>query len=168
MLVPVALLLGIGMSWFFARHDCLRQMASGQTFPVFWTSLALIFGLPLRELAAIGFPMSFDFLKKSTLKLTGGFQTKLEFLALYLLLSFYAAAFIAEIVRFSINGEGGKGQTKVSAALGLHLDWLGCLRCCASSPRRYTSQYLNLAKGSSLAISIGYPDLVAFGGTVFN
>lgn len=171
MLVPVAFLLGIGMSWFVARRARQRQMATGATFPVFWTSLALIIGLPLLALAATGFPMSFDFPKKSTFNLTGGLQIKPEFLALYLALSFYTAAFIAEIVRAGIKGVS-KGQTEASAALGLRSGQALRLVVVPQALRivipPLTSQYLNLTKNSSLAIAIGYPDLVAVGGTVLN
>ena len=94
-------------------------MATGQQFPVVWTSLALIVGLPLlafcaRRLSAVAsiFPSS------RTFNLTGGIDVKPEFLSLYLALSFYTAAFIAEIVRAGILGVS-KGQTRGAGALGL-------------------------------------------------
>ncbi|TIX71881.1 MAG: amino acid ABC transporter permease, partial [Mesorhizobium sp.] len=103
-LILVALLLGIAMAWFVARKARQRQMATGQQFPVFWTSTALIIGLPLLAYALSGFPLSFDYPKQSTFNLTGGFQVRPEFLSLYLALSCYTAAFIAEIVRAGIRG----------------------------------------------------------------
>ena len=93
-LILVGLLAGIAMAWFVAHKAHQRQMATGQQFPVFWTSLALIVGLPLLAYALSGFPLTFDFPKQSTFNLTGGFQVKPEFLSLYLALSFYTAAFI--------------------------------------------------------------------------
>ncbi|TIY10302.1 MAG: amino acid ABC transporter permease, partial [Mesorhizobium sp.] len=117
-LIFVALLVGIAMAWFVARKARQRQMATGQQFPVFWTSAALIVGLPLLAYALSGFPLSFDYPKQSTFNLTGGFQVKPEFLSLYLALSFYTAAFIAEIVRAGIMGVS-KGQTEAAGALGL-------------------------------------------------
>ncbi|RUV59312.1 amino acid ABC transporter permease [Mesorhizobium sp. M5C.F.Ca.IN.020.29.1.1] len=170
-LILVALLLGIAMAWFVARKARQRQMATGQQFPVFWTSAALIIGLPLLAYALSGFPLSFDYPKQSTFNLTGGFQVKPEFLSLYLALSFYTAAFIAEIVRAGIMGVS-KGQTEAAGALGLRPGSILRLVVIPQAMRivipPLTSQYLNLTKNSSLAIAIGYPDLTATTGTVLN
>ncbi|RWE64588.1 amino acid ABC transporter permease [Mesorhizobium sp.] len=170
-LIFVALLVGIAMAWFVARKARQRQMATGQQFPVFWTSAALIVGLPLLAYALSGFPLSFDYPKQSTFNLTGGFQVKPEFLSLYLALSFYTAAFIAEIVRAGIMGVS-KGQTEAAGALGLRPGSILRLVVVPQAMRiiipPLTSQYLNLTKNSSLAIAIGYPDLTATAGTVLN
>ncbi|RWO76594.1 MAG: amino acid ABC transporter permease [Mesorhizobium sp.] len=170
-LILVALLLGIAMAWFVARKARQRQMATGQQFPVFGTSAALIIGLPLLAYALSGFPLSFDYPKQSTFNLTGGFQVKPEFLSLYLALSFYTAAFIAEIVRAGIMGVN-KGQTEAAGALGLRPGSILRLVVIPQAMRivipPLTSQYLNLTKNSSLAIAIGYPDLTATTGTVLN
>jgi general L-amino acid transport system permease protein len=170
-LIPVALLIAIGMTWFVARRAYQRQMTTGQQFPVFWTGLGLIVGLPLLAFMVAGFPLTFDFPKQSTFNLTGGFQVKPEFLSLYLALSFYTAAFIAEIVRAGILGVS-KGQTEAAHALGLRSGPTLRLVVVPQAMRivipPLTSQYLNLTKNSSLAIAIGYPDLVAIGGTILN
>jgi general L-amino acid transport system permease protein len=170
-LILVALLLGIAMAWFVARKARQRQMATGQQFPVFWTSMALIVGLPLLAYALSGFPLSFDYPKQSTFNLTGGFQVRPEFLSLYLALSCYTAAFIAEIVRAGIRGVS-KGQTEAAGALGLRPGSILRLVVIPQAMRivipPLTSQYLNLTKNSSLAIAIGYPDLTAIAGTVLN
>jgi general L-amino acid transport system permease protein len=170
-LIFVALLVGIAMAWFVARMARQRQMATGQQFPVLWTSLALVVGLPLLAYALSGFPLSFDFPKQSTFNLTGGFQIGPEFLSLYLALSFYTASFIAEIVRAGILGVS-KGQTEAAGALGLRPGSILRLVVVPQAMRivipPLTSQYLNLTKNSSLAIAIGYPDLTAIAGTVLN
>ncbi|MER8602765.1 amino acid ABC transporter permease [Mesorhizobium sp. M1233] len=170
-LILVALLLGIAMAWFVARKARQRQMATGQPFPVFWTSMALIVGLPLLAYALSGFPLSFEFPKQSTFNLVGGFQVRPEFLSLYLALSCYTAAFIAEIVRAGIRGVSA-GQTEAAAALGLRSGSILRLVVVPQAMRivipPLTSQYLNLTKNSSLAIAIGYPDLTATAGTVLN
>ena len=170
-LILVGLLAGIAMAWFVARKAHQRQMATGQQFPVFWTSLALIIGLPLLAYALSGFPLTFDFPKQSTFNLTGGFAVKPEFLSLYLALSFYTAAFIAEIVRAGIRGVA-KGQSEASEALGLRSGQALRLVVVPQAMRivipPLASQYLNLTKNSSLAIAIGYPDLTATTGTVLN
>lgn len=170
-LIFVALLVGIAMAWFVARKARQRQMATGQQFPVLWTALALIVGLPLLAYALSGFPLTFDYPKQSTFNLTGGFQVRPEFLSLYLALSCYTAAFIAEIVRAGIRGVS-RGQTEAAGALGLRPGSILRLVVVPQAMRivipPLTSQYLNLTKNSSLAIAIGYPDLTATAGTVLN
>ena len=170
-LILAAFVVGIVLAWFVARRARQRQMATGQTFPVLWTSIALIVGLPFLACALSGFPLSFDMPQQSTFNLSGGFQVKPEFLSLYLALSFYTASFIAEIVRAGIIGVS-RGQTEASEALGLRPRQILRLVVVPQAMRiiipPLTSQYLNLTKNSSLAIAIGYPDLVATGGTVLN
>jgi general L-amino acid transport system permease protein len=170
-LIPVAFLVAIGLCWFVARRARQRQAATGEQFPVFWTSVALLVGLPLLAFMAAGFPLSFEFPKKSTFNLLGGTQIRPEFMSLYLALSFYTAAFIAEIVRAGILGVS-KGQTEASYALGLRPRQALRLVVVPQALRiiipPLTSQYLNLTKNSSLAIAVGYPDLVHVGGTILN
>jgi len=165
------LALGIAMAWFVARRARARQMATGQQFPVLWTSLGLIVGLPLLAFIAAGFPLTIEYPQKGTFNLTGGFQIRPEFIALYLALSFYTASFIAEIVRAGILGVN-KGQTEASLALGLRPGQTLRLVIVPQALRiiipPLTSQYLNLTKNSSLAIAVGYADLVAVGGTILN
>lgn len=170
-LIPVALLIGAAITLFVRRQARLRQEATGQQFPVLWTALGLIVGLPLLAFAMAGFPLTFELPRQSTFNLSGGFQVAPEFLALYLALSFYTAAFIAEIVRAGILGVS-KGQSEASAALGLSSGQALRLVIVPQAMRivipPLTSQYLNLTKNSSLAIAIGFPDLVAVGGTILN
>ena len=170
-LVVAGLIVGIALSWFVAHRAKARQMATGQQFPVFWTGLALIIGFPLLGFLLAGMPLTLDFPKAGTFNLTGGFNVKPEFLSLYLALSFYTAAFIAEIVRAGILGVS-KGQTEASSALGLR-PGTGLRLVVIPQALRIiipplTSQYLNLTKNSSLAVAIGYPDLYAIGGTILN
>lgn len=170
-LILAGLILGIAFSWFVARRARARQMATGQQFPVFLTSAALIIGMPLLGLVLGGFPVTLDFPQKGTFNLTGGFNVKPEFLSLFLALSFYTASFIAEIVRAGIVGVS-KGQTEAYSALGLSSGQGLRLVIIPQALRiiipPLTSQYLNLTKNSSLAVAIGYPDLYAIGGTILN
>jgi general L-amino acid transport system permease protein len=163
-LVAAGLVVGIALTWFVSRRAKARQMATGQRFPVLGTGLALIIGFPLLAFALAGFPLTLDFPKAGTFNLTGGFNVKPEFLSLYLALSFYSAAFIAEIVRAGIMGVS-KGQSEAAAALGLRSGAALRLVIIPQALRiiipPLTSQYLNITKNSSLAIAIGYPDLVA-------
>jgi general L-amino acid transport system permease protein len=101
----------------------------------------------------------------------GGMVIGPEFLALYLALSLYTAAFIAEIVRAGIRGVA-KGQTEAAYALGIRAGLATRLVVLPQALRiiipPLTSQYLNLIKNSSLAVAVGYADLVAVGGTILN
>lgn len=170
-LVAVATLIAIAMVVFVVRAARKRQQATGQQFPVFWVSAALIVGLPLLAFVAMGLPATIQFPKKSTFNLTGGLAVPSQLLSLYLALSFYTASFIAEIVRAGIRGVA-KGQTEASYALGLRpgstLNLVVIPQAMRIAIPPLTSQYLNLTKNSSLAIAIGFPDLVAVGGTILN
>ncbi|MBX3596031.1 MAG: amino acid ABC transporter permease [Rhizobiaceae bacterium] len=170
-LVLAGLALGIVFSLLVSRWARARQMETGQQFPVFLTSLALIVGMPLLGFIFAGFPLTFDMPQKGTFNLTGGANIKPEFLSLFLALSFYTAAFIAEIVRAGIMGVP-RGQTEAYSALGLSPSQGLRLVVIPQAMRiiipPLTSQYLNLTKNSSLAVAIGYPDLYAIGGTILN
>lgn len=153
------------------RWSRARQIKTGQIFPFWRVTFALILGLPLITFLATGMPVSFDVPKLGSFNLTGGTQVKPEFLALYLALSVYTASFIAETVRGGIKGVS-KGQSEAAAALGLRRSQAMRLVVVPQALRiiipPLSSQYLNLTKNSSLAIAIGYPDLMAVGGTVLN
>ena len=170
-LIAVGFVVAVALTFFVARRARIRQAATGEQFPVFLTGFALIVGLPLLAFALAGFPLTMDMPVASTFNLVGGLQIKPEFLSLYLALSFYTAAFIAEIVRAGILGVN-KGQTEAASALGLRSGQTLRLVVIPQAMRivipPLTSQYLNLTKNSSLAIAIGFPDLVAIGGTILN
>ncbi|MCV0396325.1 MAG: amino acid ABC transporter permease [Rhizobiaceae bacterium] len=170
-LIAVAFVLAIAMTWFVARKARQRQMATGQQFPVVRTAIGLIVGLPVLAFLVTGLPVTFEVPQLSTFNIRGGWTVKPEFLSLYLALSFYTASFIAEIVRAGILGVS-KGQSEASFALGLRQGQALRLVIVPQAMRivipPLTSQYLNLTKNSSLAVAIGYPDLVAVGQTTMN
>jgi general L-amino acid transport system permease protein len=149
-----------------------RQEATGAQFPVLWTALALVIGLPLVALIATGFPISFETPALRGFNFVGGVRVIPEFVALLLALVTYTAAFIAEIVRAGILAVS-HGQTEAAYSLGLRPGPTLRLVVIPQALRviipPLTSQYLNLTKNSSLAVSIGYPDLFAvFAGTTLN
>ncbi|HTV69370.1 MAG TPA: amino acid ABC transporter permease [Rhizobiaceae bacterium] len=170
-LILAGLIIGIVIAFFVYRWARARQMQTGQQFPVLWTSLALIIGLPLLAFFIRGMPLTLEYPQLSTFNLNGGFQIKPEFIALYLALSVYTASFIAEIVRAGILGVA-RGQTEAANSLGLRSGPTLRLVVIPQALRiiipPLTSQYLNLTKNSSLAVAIGYADLVAIGGTILN
>jgi len=167
-----ALLAGIAASILIAIWARRRQMATGQRFPVFLTSLALIVLLPIATFFLMGRPVTLEYPVLGRFNLGGGLVVQPEFMALLLGLVFYTGAYIAEIVRAGIQGVG-KGQKEAARALGLSTGQMLRLVVIPQAMRiiipPLTSQYLNLTKNSSLAVAIGYPDLVAvFAGTVLN
>ena len=105
------------------------------------------------------------------LNFKGGLRLTPEFAALLFGLVIYTAAFIAEIVRAGIQAVS-KGQVEAARSLGLTNSQTLRLVVFPQALRimvpPVTSQYLNLAKNSSLAIGIGYPDLFSIAGTTFN
>ncbi len=163
--------LGVVAAIAFTIWANARQRATGKRPPVLWVNLGLVVLLPLVVFAVIGAPLSFDYPVPGSFNMRGGMMVGPEFLALYLALSLYTASFIAEIVRAGIRGVS-KGQSEASYALGLRPGQATRLVVLPQALRiiipPLTSQYLNLIKNSSLAVAVGYADLVAVGGTILN
>jgi general L-amino acid transport system permease protein len=170
--VPIAFAIGIVGAFLYRRWAYRRQMQTGQQAPVLWVSLALILGLPLAALVVTGFPVTFDFPEMGRFNIRGGLEILPEFAALLFGLSIYTAAFIAEAVRAGIQAVS-HGQTEAAYSLGLRPGPTLRLIVIPQAMRvivpPLTNQYLNLTKNSSLAVAVGYPDLVqVFAGTVLN
>jgi general L-amino acid transport system permease protein len=170
--VEIALLVGIVGAVAFYIWARKRQERTGQQAPVFWVAFALVIGLPLVSFVLAGFPLGFDFPKTGRFNITGGVEILPEFAALLFGLSIYTAAFIAEVVRAGILAVS-RGQSEAAYSLGLRPGPTLRLIVFPQAMRviipPLTSQYLNLTKNSSLAVAIGYPDLVqVFTGTVLN
>jgi general L-amino acid transport system permease protein len=170
--VLATLLLAIIATVALHRWAVRRQELTGRPFPVLWTGLGLIVGAPLAALVAFDFPIGFEHPELRGFNFVGGLRLIPEFLALLIALSTYTAAFIAEIVRAGVLAVP-RGQTEAALALGLRRGTMLRLIVVPQALRLIvpplTSQYLNLTKNSSLAVAIGYPDLVAlFAGTTLN
>lgn len=171
-LIGWALLIALVITFVIKSWAKKRQMATGERFPVFWTGLGLIIGLPLLTYFVMGQPISTEYPTAGNFGPRGGMRVIPEFIALILALSLYTAAFIAEIVRAGILAVN-RGQTEASYALGLRPGQTLRLNIIPQALRviipPLTSQYLNLTKNSSLAVAIAYPDLTAvFAGTALN
>ncbi len=170
--VVAAALIGIVFTWGFRRYAKSLQERTGKQLPVFWVSLAALIGLPVAAYFLTGQPVAWDIPALSGFNYKGGMVIRPEFLALWLALSFYTAAFIAEIVRAGILAVN-HGQTEASMALGLPRNRTLNLVVIPQALRvivpPLSSQYLNLTKNSSLAIAIGYMDVTAtIGGISLN
>jgi general L-amino acid transport system permease protein len=168
----LVLVLGIVASIGYRVWARRRQMRTGQQAPVLWITLGLVVALPLAVLALAGFPVSFNFPEAGRFNMRGGLEMLPEFMALLFGLVIYTAAFIAEVVRAGIRSVS-RGQTEAAYSLGLRPGPTLRLVVIPQAMRviipPLTSQYLNLTKNSTLAVAIGYPDLVQiFAGTVLN
>jgi general L-amino acid transport system permease protein len=170
--VVAALLVGIVAAYGLQLWARRRQESTGAQPRLLWWVLGLVCGLPLAVFALSGFPLSFSVPQMGRFNVTGGLEVLPEFAALLLALSVYTAAFIAEVVRAGILAVA-PGQTEAAQALGLRGGLTLRLIVIPQAMRvivpPLTSQYLNLIKNSSLAVAIGYPDLVqVFAGSVLN
>ncbi len=170
-LVLAALLAGVVAAFAVARWARARQQRTGRTFPSGWCALALIAGATLAAWFAAGQPVTFDAPVMGRFNLRGGFNVTPELVALWMALSTYTGAFIAEIVRAGILSVS-RGQVEAAGALGLRRG-LTTRKIILPQALRVivpplTSQYLNLTKNSSLAVAIGYQDIVSIGDTVLN
>ncbi len=170
--VIAAFALGVCFIWWFRRYARRLQDETGRTLPVFAASLVALIGAPLLVYFILGSPITWEFSELKGFNFAGGYVVRPEFIALWLALSLYTASFIGEIVRSGILAVD-YGQVEASAALGLSRGRALRLVVMPQALRvivpPLTSQYLNLAKNSSLAIAIGYMDIVAtIGGISLN
>ena len=157
-----------------------RQDKTGEILPVFWLGVGIMAVIPGVVFLSLGSPLFWEMpeFKETGSMLRRGYQPGLgmlvvpEMLAVWLALSLYTAAFIAEIVRGGILAVN-KGQTEASYALGIRPNYTLRLVIIPQAMRviipPLTSQYLNITKNSSLAVAIAYPELVSvFAGTALN
>jgi general L-amino acid transport system permease protein len=168
----LALLVAIVAStalWRYARRQLFQ---SGRVIKVWPYVLFLLTVPPLASVLIFGLPVSFEVPVLRGFNFAGGARVIPEFVALTLALSTYTASFIAEIVRAGILAVH-KGQMEAGSSLGLQRGAVLRLIVIPQALRvilpPLTSQYLNLTKNSSLAVAIGYPDLVSvFAGTTLS
>lgn len=164
----IAIIGAIGF-WRYARRQLFE---SGRVIKVWPYALGLLIGLPLVSVLIFGVPVSFEIPVLKGFNFAGGSRVIPEFVALTVALSTYTAAFIAEIVRAGILSVH-KGQMEAGSSLGLQRGSVLRLIVIPQAMRvilpPLTNQYLNLTKNSSLAVAIGYPDLVSvFAGTTLS
>ncbi|CCN84083.1 General L-amino acid transport system permease protein aapQ [Vibrio nigripulchritudo SFn27] len=171
-IIFVALIAGIIATIVISVWAKNKQKLTGQQTPVGLIGFGLIVGLPFIAYLLAGMPISAEYPVLKGFNFRGGVSILPELAALLIALSVYTASFIAEIVRSGINAVS-HGQTEAAMALGLPRSKTLKLVVIPQALRiiipPLTSQYLNLTKNSSLAMAIGYPDLVSvFAGTTLN
>jgi general L-amino acid transport system permease protein len=163
---------GLGATWLLARWARARQDATGRTFPMLETGLALVLGLPALTAVLVALSVEWNWPALRGFGVRGGVSVIPEFLALLAALATYTAAFIAEIVRGGILSVT-RGQREAAAALGLGRRQILRLVVMPQAMRviipPLTSQYVNLIKNSSYAAVIAYPEIISvFVGSALN
>ena len=171
-LVYLFLVIAIIFAVLFYKFAKRKQDLTGVQYPVFWINLSVIIILPTIAFFVSGMPISLEIPALKGFNFRGGMHMSPELAALTFALGIYTAAFIAEIVRAGIMAVD-KGQREAAESIGLKPSKVMNLVILPQARRviipPLTSQYLNLTKNSSLAIAIGYMDLVAtLGGISLN
>ena len=171
-LVYLFFVIAIIFSILFYKYCKKKQDLTGAQYPVFWINLSVIISLPIVAFFISGMPVSLEIPALKGFNFRGGMHMSPELAALTFALGIYTAAFIAEIVRAGILAVD-KGQREAAESIGLKPSKVMNLVILPQARRviipPLTSQYLNLTKNSSLAIAIGYMDLVAtLGGISLN
>jgi general L-amino acid transport system permease protein len=167
----LAFVLGVFGAFAVRRWAKRRQTLTGAQFPTGWVGAGLVFGLPFLVFVAAGMPIELDWPELKGFNFIGGHALSPEFAALLIGLTIYTGSFIAEIVRAGILAVSW-GQTEAAFALGLKPGQRMRLIVLPQALRvivpPMTSEYLSLTKNSSLAVAIGYPDLVSIANTTMN
>ena len=168
----LAIVIAVVGSLLLQRYARKQLFDHGRMIRIWPYVLGMLVGLPLLSSLVFGAPVKFEIPELKGFNFSGGSRVFPEFVALTLALSTYTAAFIAEIVRAGIQSVH-KGQMEAGASLGLARGSTLRLIVVPQAMRvilpPLTNQYLNLTKNSSLAVAIGYPDLVSvFAGTTLS
>jgi general L-amino acid transport system permease protein len=168
----LAIVIAVVGSLLLQRYARKQLFDHGRMIRIWPYVLGMLVGLPLLSSLVFGAPVKFEIPELKGFNFSGGSRVIPEFVALTLALSTYTAAFIAEIVRAGIQSVH-KGQMEAGASLGLARGSTLRLIVVPQAMRvilpPLTNQYLNLTKNSSLAVAIGYPDLVSvFAGTTLS
>jgi general L-amino acid transport system permease protein len=175
---------GVGWSWVFwgalaglvaayvwRRRMTERFLRTGQEGDMVWSPLALFVVLALVGWLVGGMPTQWNVPEQLVFMVDGGYSATPEFMTVLLGLVTYTAAFVAEVVRGGIQSVS-HGQTEAASALGLNPRQTMKLVVLPQALRviipPLTNQYLNLTKNSSLAVAVGYPDVVSIANTTIN
>lgn len=171
-IVVVVFLMSLIGIWFFGRWSKKRQEETGDILPNFWIKLGIFFVPTLLIFFIMGMPMGLEYPEFKRFNFQGGIFMRDSLIGLWLALSVYTGAFIAENVRAGILSVS-KGQSEAAFALGLRPNRTMNLVILPQALRviipPLISQYLNLTKNSSLAIAVGYMDATGtLGGITLN
>jgi general L-amino acid transport system permease protein len=165
------LLPGVFLGWAYRRWTVRQFEATGQAGSMVVLPLMIVFLASVAGWALGGAPTEFNRPFKGDFSIENGGALTPEFLAVLMGLTLYTASFIAEVVRGGIASVA-RGQGEAASALGLNQNQQMRLVMLPQALRviipPLTNQYLNLTKNSSLAVAIGYPDVVSIANTALN
>lgn len=164
-----AIIVAAGAALAFWRWAGSAAKREGRLLPRAWIAAGLLIGLPLLAAAFTGFPWEWDVPVRKGFNFRGGLSILPSLVALWFALSTYTACYIAEGVRSGIQSVS-RGQREAAFSLGLKPSWTMRIIVLPQALRvivpQLISQYLNLVKNSSLAVAIGYPEIMSiFAGT---
>jgi general L-amino acid transport system permease protein len=167
----IGLVAGAILAWLYRRWSFKQFEATGKLQSMFLVPFAIFVVVGVVAWFAGGGPAQFNFPVKGDFSIEQGGSLTPEFLSVLLGLTVYTAAFVAEVVRAGISSVS-RGQAEASAALGLNQGQTMQLVMLPQALRviipPMTNQFLNLTKNSSLAVAIGYPDVVSIANTALN
>lgn len=171
MLALLGIAAGAVAAFIYARYARKSFELTGKARPVFWVSLALLLAGALAGWTFGGSPFEWEMPLLTETQVEGGAALSPEYMAVLLGLVLYTSAFVAEVVRGGIASVS-MGQHEASASLGLSQGLSMRLVVLPQALRviipPMTNQYLNLTKNSSLAVAVGYPDVVSIANTSLN
>jgi general L-amino acid transport system permease protein len=170
--VVLAFIASVCVAIWFGRWATRRQQATGEHLPEIWIKLGIVGGVTLLAYLVMGLPIGLEHPELKGFNFKGGLYARTSLVALWLALSIYTGAFIAENVRAGIQAVS-HGQTEAAFALGLQPGRTMTMIILPQAMRviipPLISQYLNLTKNSSLALAIGYMDVTGtLGGITLN
>ena len=166
-----ALAAGILLAIIGAHLARRHREATGRYIDMLWPAIGLIIGLPLLVWLGFGAPSELSIPERRGFNFAGGATISPEFVALMAGIALYSSGFIAEIVRAGIQATP-RGQIEAARSIALRprfvLRYVVLPQALRVIVPPLTSQYVSLIKNSSIAVVIGYPDLVNIGNTVMN
>ena len=162
---------GLVAGWGWLRWVQKHFEATGRDGDRLWTPIALIAAFAVIGWVVSGMPSEWNVPEQLVFMVDGGVAATPEFMTILVGLVMYTSAFVAEVVRSGIQSVS-RGQDEAAAALGLNPRQKMKLVVLPQAMRvivpPLTNQYLNLTKNSSLAVAIGYPDVVSIANTTIN
>ena len=163
--------LALVVAWLYRRWAILSFEGTGVPRSLFWVPVGIVLSFGVLGWIIGGAPSEFNMPKQGEFAIENGGALTPEFLSVLLGLTIYTAAFVAEVVRGGIQSVA-LGQAEAASALGLSRGQTMRLVTLPQALRviipPITNQYLNLTKNSSLAVAIGYPDVVSIANTAIN
>ena len=170
-LMGIAAIIAFIAIFFINRWARKRQDATGQPFPMAMVGIGIFVGLVFIAYLAGGAPTEMDIPALKGFNIRGGYNISPEFMAVLIGLTVYTSTYVAEVVRSGIQAVSS-GQWEAADSLGIKRS-VALRKVILPQSMRVaipplTNQYLNLTKNSSLAVAVGYPDLVSVSNTTMN